>query len=140
MKEKLTQFLNSVAKLSSTREPALATAAVGTLTHVSSIENIDLAAVSASSSGSVIPEPATATGLTNYPPIEKWDDWVEYDSKAWPKKVARRYTLVPTVCFNCESACGLLAYIDKETLLGRSANCISNRNEETVGSSYSGSA
>jgi anaerobic selenocysteine-containing dehydrogenase len=23
---------------------------------------------------------------------------------------------VPTTCFNCESACGLLAYIDKETL------------------------
>jgi anaerobic selenocysteine-containing dehydrogenase len=53
--------------------------------------------------------------LTNYPPPDKWDDWVEYDGKAWPKKVARRYTLVPTVCFNCESACGLLAYVDKET-------------------------
>ena len=25
------------------------------------------------------------------------------------------YTLVPTTCFNCESACGLLAYVDKET-------------------------
>ena len=24
--------------------------------------------------------------------------------------------LVPTTCFNCESACGLLAYIDKNTL------------------------
>ncbi len=24
--------------------------------------------------------------------------------------------LVPTTCFNCESACGLLAYVDKETL------------------------
>ncbi len=53
--------------------------------------------------------------LTNYPPADKWDDWVEWDAKAWPKKVARRYMLVPTVCFNCESACGLLAYIDKET-------------------------
>ena len=30
--------------------------------------------------------------LTNYPPPDKWDDWVEYDGKAWPKKVARRYT------------------------------------------------
>jgi anaerobic selenocysteine-containing dehydrogenase len=54
--------------------------------------------------------------LSNYPPVEKWDDWVEYDAKAWPQKVARRYTLVPTVCFNCESACGLLAYVDKQTL------------------------
>jgi anaerobic selenocysteine-containing dehydrogenase len=24
--------------------------------------------------------------------------------------------LIPTVCFNCEAACGLLAYVDKETL------------------------
>src|SRR5436309_11231358 len=24
--------------------------------------------------------------------------------------------LVPTTCFNCESACGLLAYVDRETL------------------------
>lgn len=53
--------------------------------------------------------------MNQYPPPDKWDDWVEYDSKSWPKKVARRYTLVPTICFNCESACGLLAYVDKET-------------------------
>jgi anaerobic selenocysteine-containing dehydrogenase len=62
------------------------------------------------------PVPATSEGLTNYPPVEKWDDWVEYDPKAWPKKVPRHYTLVPTICFNCESACGLLAYVDKESL------------------------
>ena len=24
--------------------------------------------------------------------------------------------LVPTVCFNCEAACGLLAYVDKEDM------------------------
>ena len=53
--------------------------------------------------------------LSQYPPSERWDDWVEWDSKAWPKKVARRYSLVPTICFNCESACGLLAYVDKTT-------------------------
>ncbi len=53
--------------------------------------------------------------MSQYPPPEKWDDWVEWDSKAWPRRVARRYTLVPTICFNCESACGLLAYVDKET-------------------------
>ncbi len=53
--------------------------------------------------------------MSRYPPPERWDDWVEWDAKAWPKKVARRYTLVPTICFNCESACGLLAYVDKET-------------------------
>ncbi len=54
--------------------------------------------------------------MSQYPPSSEWDDWVEWDGKEWPKKVARRYTLVPTVCFNCESACGLLAYVDKETL------------------------
>jgi anaerobic selenocysteine-containing dehydrogenase len=51
--------------------------------------------------------------MSRYPPPERWEDWVEWDSKAWPRKVARRYTLVPTICFNCESACGLLAYVDK---------------------------
>ena len=53
--------------------------------------------------------------LANYPPSDRWDDWVEWDAKAWPKRVPRRYSLVPTVCFNCESGCGLLAYVDKET-------------------------
>ncbi len=53
--------------------------------------------------------------LESYPPPERWDDWREYDPSAWPRKVERAYTLVPTVCFNCESACGLLAYVDKET-------------------------
>lgn len=53
--------------------------------------------------------------MTRYPPPSRWDEWVEWDSKSWPKKVARRYTLVPTICFNCESGCGLLAYVDKET-------------------------
>jgi anaerobic selenocysteine-containing dehydrogenase len=53
--------------------------------------------------------------MSQYPPPEVWDDWVEWDGKLWPKRVARRYTLVPTVCFNCESACGLLAYVDKST-------------------------
>ncbi|MGH2498522.1 MAG: molybdopterin dinucleotide binding domain-containing protein [Candidatus Limnocylindria bacterium] len=50
------------------------------------------------------------------PPPERWDDWVEYEGRAWPKKVAHRYLLVPTICFNCESGCGLLAYVDRETL------------------------
>lgn len=54
--------------------------------------------------------------LASYPPKEQWDDWVEYDAKAWPRKVPHHYALVPTICFNCESACGLLAYVDKETM------------------------
>jgi anaerobic selenocysteine-containing dehydrogenase len=54
--------------------------------------------------------------LASFPPKERWDDWVELDSKAWPERVEKRYMLVPTTCFNCESACGLLAYVDRETL------------------------
>ncbi len=53
--------------------------------------------------------------MSQYPPAEHWHDWVEWDAKAWPDKVPRRYMLVPTTCFNCESACGLLAYVDKTT-------------------------
>ncbi len=56
-----------------------------------------------------------AGGLLSFPPPEKWDDWTEYDPAAWPRKVERHYSLVPTICFNCESGCGLLAYIDKST-------------------------
>ncbi len=55
-------------------------------------------------------------GLRSYPPVERWDDWEEYDPTAWPRKVTRRYALIPTICFNCEAACGLLAYVDKQTL------------------------
>ena len=57
-----------------------------------------------------------APGLNRYPPVERWGDWEEYDSKAWPKRVPRRYSLIPTICFNCEAGCGLLAYVDKQTL------------------------
>lgn len=53
--------------------------------------------------------------LAQFPPPEKWDDWVEYEAKAWPKKEKKHYSIVPTTCFNCESACGLTAYVDKET-------------------------
>src|SRR5262245_56729469 len=53
--------------------------------------------------------------LAAFPPKERWDDWTELDSKAWPQRKERHYSLVPTTCFNCESACGLLAYIDKVT-------------------------
>jgi anaerobic selenocysteine-containing dehydrogenase len=54
--------------------------------------------------------------LAAFPPKERWDDWVELDSRSWPRRVERRSMLVPTTCFNCESACGLLAYVDRETL------------------------
>ena len=50
-----------------------------------------------------------------YPPREEWHDWKEFDPQAWPRKVERHYHLIPTTCFNCESACGLLTYVDKAT-------------------------
>lgn len=53
--------------------------------------------------------------LAAHPPKERWDDWIELDSKAWPERLEKRYSLVPTTCFNCESACGLLAFVDQET-------------------------
>ena len=49
------------------------------------------------------------------PPPEAWSDWVELDPSAWPERKQRHYHCVPTICFNCESACGLLAFVDKET-------------------------
>ncbi len=57
--------------------------------------------------------------LAAFPPRERWDHWVELESKAWPERQERHYMLVPTTCFNCESACGLLAYVDRETLTVR---------------------
>jgi len=55
-------------------------------------------------------------GLASYPPPERWDDWKEYDPARWPKRVEKHYTLIPTICFNCEAGCGLLAYVDREKL------------------------
>ncbi len=54
--------------------------------------------------------------LANYPPPETWDHHVAYDAKAHPRKVPREFMLIPTTCFNCESACGLLAYVAKDDL------------------------
>jgi anaerobic selenocysteine-containing dehydrogenase len=61
-------------------------------------------------------QPERTSGLVSFPPPEQWQRWTEYESTAWPNKVERTYSLVPTICFNCEAACGLLAYIDHDTL------------------------
>ncbi len=60
-------------------------------------------------------EQMTVRDLASCPPPDRWHDWVEYDARAWPRKVEKHYEIIPTICFNCEAACGLLAYIDKET-------------------------
>jgi anaerobic selenocysteine-containing dehydrogenase len=55
-------------------------------------------------------------GLTSFPPANRWHDWTEYDPGQWPRRVKRHYSLIPTICFNCEAGCGLLAYVDKEKM------------------------
>lgn len=57
-----------------------------------------------------------AGGLNSFPPADRWEDWTEYDATQWPRKVERHYSLIPTICFNCEAACGLLAYVDKQKM------------------------
>lgn len=54
--------------------------------------------------------------LQNYPPPEKWDDWTEYEATSGQRRERKNYMIVPTICFNCESGCGLLSYIEKDTL------------------------
>jgi len=66
-------------------------------------------------STSFIPLQSVDGQLTNFPPVERWEDWTEYDPAAWPKKVEKHYSLIPTICFNCEAGCGLLAYVDKDS-------------------------
>ncbi len=73
----------------------------------------------------LIPDTKTADGshqlpdvgpLRRYPSPDQWHDHAEYDARKWPRAaIEHRYRLVPTTCFNCESACGLLAYVDKKT-------------------------
>jgi anaerobic selenocysteine-containing dehydrogenase len=58
---------------------------------------------------------ASRVQLAAFPPKERWGDWVALE----PDGNERRYALVPTTCFNCESACGLLAYVDRDTLTVR---------------------
>jgi anaerobic selenocysteine-containing dehydrogenase len=57
-----------------------------------------------------------AVELTSYPPPEKWDDWTEYEALSGQKREKKNYMIIPTTCFNCEAGCGLLGYVDKETL------------------------
>jgi anaerobic selenocysteine-containing dehydrogenase len=67
-------------------------------------------------SGRAVHRAAQEGAEVSCPPPSEWDNWVEYDSKSWPERNAREYMLVPTACFNCEAGCGLLAYVDKETM------------------------
>src|SRR5499427_7856470 len=52
----------------------------------------------------------------SHPPPTDWDHYEDYESTSWPKKERRKYWIIPSICFNCESACGILAYVDQERL------------------------
>jgi len=52
----------------------------------------------------------------SHPDPSEWDNFVDYESTSWPKKDRRNYWIIPSICFNCESACGILAYVDKEKM------------------------
>ncbi|PYR79909.1 MAG: formate dehydrogenase [Acidobacteria bacterium] len=52
----------------------------------------------------------------SHPDPSEWDNYVDFESTSWPKKDRRRYWIVPSICFNCESACGIIAYVDQQTL------------------------
>ncbi|RMD46939.1 MAG: twin-arginine translocation signal domain-containing protein, partial [Aquificota bacterium] len=66
----------------------------------------------------------TPSHLDYYPPIEKWDHWQEPDGDYWKKHGGAlrngvkliNYMIVPTVCSNCEAACGLTAWVDKDSM------------------------
>ncbi|MGB9766792.1 MAG: molybdopterin-dependent oxidoreductase, partial [Sulfurihydrogenibium sp.] len=63
--------------------------------------------------------------LDYYPPFEKWNDWKEPAGDYWKLHGGANrdgvklvnYMIVPTVCNNCEAACGLTAWIDKDTMV-----------------------
>ena len=76
---------------------------------------VSAAAAEATARGETFYQGPSRIHLAAFPPKERWDDWVELESRDWPNRTERHYLLVPTTCFNCESACGLLAYVDRET-------------------------
>ena len=63
--------------------------------------------------------PSLDDRFRSHPDPATWDDYVDFESTSWPKKDRRHYWIIPELCFNCESACGILAYVDKEQLTVR---------------------
>ncbi len=51
-----------------------------------------------------------------HPDPKDWDNYTDFESTSWPRKERRRYWIIPSICFNCESACGIIAYVDQQTL------------------------
>src|SRR5258708_30698922 len=53
-------------------------------------------------------------GLASFPAGMRSDDWTEFDGGRCPREGEKHYSLIPTICFNWEAACGVLAWVDKE--------------------------
>ncbi len=62
------------------------------------------------------PEPSRPRKFRSHPDPSEWDGFADFESTEWPRKARRKYWIIPSVCFNCESACGVIAYVDQETL------------------------
>jgi len=77
----------------------------------------------------------TPDSISFYPPVEEWNSYQELDGADWKRGGIERngvqseenpdgikvnnYTIVPTVCSNCEAGCGLTAWVDKDTMTVR---------------------
>ena len=77
----------------------------------------------------------TPDSLSFYPDHSEWDNFAELDGTDWKRGGIERhgvkstenpdgiqvnnYTLVPTVCSNCEAGCGLTAWVNKDTMTVR---------------------
>ena len=77
----------------------------------------------------------TPDSLSFYPPVEEWKNFSELDGTDWKRGGIMRkgvasednpdgikvndYTIVPTVCSNCEAGCGLTAWVDTKTMTVR---------------------
>ncbi|MBM3139016.1 MAG: formate dehydrogenase [Chloroflexi bacterium] len=61
--------------------------------------------------GKSAPRP-TAAPVRPYPTPDQWQTHREIDTHG----VERNFTIVPATCFNCEAACGLLAYVDTDQM------------------------
>ena len=77
----------------------------------------------------------TPDSLSFYPEQAEWDSFQELDGADWKRGgierhgvrsaenpdgiAANDYTIVPTVCSNCEAGCGLTAWVDKKTMTVR---------------------
>jgi len=49
------------------------------------------------------------TEFRTHPPVSDWDNYVDFESTSWPKKDRPNYGIIPSIGFNFESTCGLLA-------------------------------